>query len=225
MLPSGADAAQVLAINLSGSTNQYVLEMNEFAKKIGMTNSNFINITGLDATGQYSTLNDILILLKYSLANDTFKEIFTTKEYTLTNNLEVKSTIKTYQEKYDIDISRIIGSKTGTTNEAGLCLASYFKVKNQDILAITTNAPLNDSQPQNLIDSLKIINYLDENYEVPKQIPTQKKYVEIADNKKAKYNTANTHNSYLFIYLSIFFILLLFITKIIIKRDNFKNLK
>ncbi len=169
LLPSGADAAQALAISLSGSTNKYVLEMNEFAQRIGMANSHFVNITGLDTNGQYSTLKDVLVLLKYALNNPTFKEIFTTKEYILTNNLEVKSTIKSYEEKYNIDISRIIGSKTGTTDEAGLCLASYFFIQNHEILAITTNAPLNEEYPQNLIDSLKIINYLDQNYKIIKE--------------------------------------------------------
>ena len=173
LLPSGADAAQVLALNLASSKEEYVTKMNALASKIGMNNSNFVNTTGLDTNNQYSTLNDVLILLKYALKNPTFKEVFTTKEYTLSNNLTVKSTLKYYQEKYDLDISQILGSKTGTTDNAGLCLASYFMIKNHEIISITTKAPLSDI-PYNLIDTLNIIDYLNENY----NISEEKKYQE-----------------------------------------------
>ena len=212
LLPSGADAAQVLALNLASSTGEYVAKMNALASKIGMNNSNFVNTTGLDTNNQYSTLNDVLILLKYALKNPTFKEVFTTKEYTLSNNLTVKSTLKHYQEKYDLDISRILGSKTGTTDKAGLCLASYFIIKNHEILSITTNAPLSDV-PYNLIDNLTIIDYLDENYLIPEEIEPQENIINI-DNNNSK-NSLPTVNIY---YISIPTLLILFFTIIKITK-------
>lgn len=212
LLPSGADAAQVLALNLASSTGEYVAKMNALASKIGMNNSNFVNTTGLDTNNQYSTLSDVLILLKYALKNPTFKKVFTTKEYTLSNNLTVKSTLKHYQEKYDLDISRILGSKTGTTDKAGLCLASYFIIKNHEILSITTNAPLSDV-PYNLIDNLTIIDYLDENYLIPEEIEPQENIINI-DNNNSK-NSLPTVNIY---YISIPTLLILFFTIIKITK-------
>ena len=48
ILPSGADATQALAYSLSGNIPKFVKDMNTLAKKIGMSNSNFVNVTGLD---------------------------------------------------------------------------------------------------------------------------------------------------------------------------------
>ena len=48
MLPSGADATVALAFTTSGSIENFVNKMNITAQKIGMNNSNFVNVHGLD---------------------------------------------------------------------------------------------------------------------------------------------------------------------------------
>ena len=161
ILPSGADATTALAISISGSIDAYVNKMNALAKQLKMNNSHFINVTGLDAEGHYSTAKDILTLLKYALNNSIFKEIYTTKEYTLTDGLKVESTINNSQNTYDL--SRIIGSKTGFTLEAGLCISALINSHNHDILIITIGAPTN-KQRYNITDALELISFLDNNY-------------------------------------------------------------
>ncbi len=168
ILPSGADAAQVLAMALSGDITSFVRDMNNLAKNIGMNNSNFVNITGLDADNHYSTAQDIALLLDYALENPIFKNVYTTKTYTLTNGLVVNSTLNLYEEKFNLDTSRILGSKTGTTDRAGLCLSSLIDFENHEMVVITLNAPLNTGD--NVIDSLNLINFLDNNYTIPKPI-------------------------------------------------------
>ncbi len=164
LLPSGADATQSLAIALTGSVSNFVKKMNEQASLIGMTNSHFLNTSGLDIEGQYSTAEDVLKLLKYALNNSTFKEIFTTRKYVLQNGLEIHSTIQGYEEALEIEVERIIGSKTGFTDYAGLCLASLVEVANHEILIITIKAPYVKNEYYNLKDHLAIIDYLDSNY-------------------------------------------------------------
>ena len=93
ILPSGADATNALAISLFDSIDNMVFKMNELARSLNMNDTSFVNTTGLDAENHYSTANDVLTLLKYALNNKLFKKIYTTKEYTLTNGLVVKSTI------------------------------------------------------------------------------------------------------------------------------------
>jgi len=83
ILPSGADATIAIVISLNDSINDFVNDMNILAKSIGMTSSNFINVTGFDNDNHYSTIEDLLKLLKYALNNNTFKTIYTIKEYTL----------------------------------------------------------------------------------------------------------------------------------------------
>ena len=56
MLPSGADAAHSIAIALCGSQGAFVTKMNTLAQNIGMANSYFLNVTGLDKEGQYLSL-------------------------------------------------------------------------------------------------------------------------------------------------------------------------
>lgn len=164
ILPSGADATQALAYSLSGSINNFVNDMNTLAKKIGMENSNFVNVTGLDIDNHYSTVSDLLKMLQYALRNETFKTIYTTKSYTLSNGLVVDATVKKYNNLMKLDISRIIGSKTGYTNKAGLCISSIFESNNHEFIFISTNAEFIYGNYYNLKDNLNIINFMDKNY-------------------------------------------------------------
>lgn len=164
ILPSGADATQALAINISGSVDNFVDDMNKLAIKIGMNNSNFENVTGLDEDNHYSTLQDLLLLLDYSLNNELFKTIYTTKEYTLSNNLKVESTINKYNKMMNLDTSRIIGSKTGYTDDAGLCISALFNSHDHEMILITTDAPYVYGNFYNLKDALNLIEFIDKNY-------------------------------------------------------------
>ena len=67
MLPSGADATDSLALSLTGSIDNFVKKMNDKAKELNLKNTKFANTTGYDQEGHYSTLNDILSILKYAL--------------------------------------------------------------------------------------------------------------------------------------------------------------
>lgn len=165
MLPSGADATQALAYSLSGGINPFVEDMNSLAKTIGMNNTHFVNTTGLDIDNHYSTLSDLLILLKYALNNELFSQIYQTREYTLTNGLKVNSTIKIYNRTMNLNTSRILGSKTGFTNKAGTCISFLFKSNDHDYIAITTGAPHAQGYAYNLTDALNIIKYIDTNYD------------------------------------------------------------
>ena len=151
ILPSGADATIALAISLSGNIQNFVNKMNENALKIGMYNSHFTNVVGLDDINNYSTASEI------------FKQVFTAKEYKLSNGLEIKSTLYTYNKKINKDFSRILGSKTGFTLNAGLCIGAYFISKEQEILIVTLGA-IKDDNVYNLTDALSLIDFIDTNY-------------------------------------------------------------
>ena len=112
----------------------------------------------------YSSVDDVAKTLKYALKNKDFKKIFTTKKYTTTNGLVLSSTISAKAKVLNKDASYILGSKTGTTNKAGLCLASIASLSNIDYLLVTCGAK-NGSYPYNLEDALDTYNYYDENYE------------------------------------------------------------
>ena len=161
ILPSGADATNALAITLSGSIENYVSEMNHFVNKLGLGNTHFVNVTGLDADGHYSTANDVLKILDYSLNNELFYEVFTAKKYMLSNGLEVKSTLYKYNGD---DIYNIIGSKTGYTGNAGYCIATLSKTDGHDIIIILLGASHTNNQYYNIVDSTNLIDFINNNY-------------------------------------------------------------
>lgn len=165
MLPSGADATDSLAVSLFGSIDEMVNRMNSKAKELSLENTSFVNTTGYDANGHHSTAKDILTLLKYALENETFKEIYTTKTYTTSNNLKLNSTVVDFNKKYNYDLSYIQGSKTGYTDEAGQCLAALSKIDDTNIITITINAPYVSGSARHLIDITKLHDTLEENYE------------------------------------------------------------
>ncbi len=164
ILPSGADATHVLAFTSAGSVSKFVEKMNELAKKVGANDTNFVNVTGYDVDNHYSTATDILKILKYALQNETFKEIYCTKEHMMSNGKVVKATVLKYNDLLHLDISRIKGSKTGFTDEAGLCISALISSGGHDFIIITLNAPPESSKGYNLMDALSLIKFLDNNY-------------------------------------------------------------
>ena len=166
LLPSGADSTRAMAILVSGSEEAFVELMNNKAKELGMNNTHFVNCHGLDAEGHYSTINDVLTLLKYALENETFKKIYTTKSYTSSDGyFKMESTVVKTGKRYNVDVSNIIGSKTGFTYDAGQCLASLLNIHNTNFLLITAGA---ESQytPKHLLDFNKFYGYLNDNYSI-----------------------------------------------------------
>lgn len=190
MLPSGADATIALALTTTQSVDDFLKQMNTLAKKIGMNNSNFVNVHGLDEENHYSTVKDIKKLLEYALKNEKFKKIYTTKEYTLSNGKKIKSTVLKQGIKYNLNTEKILGSKTGFTANAGLCISALMEDDNHEILIITLDAPSTKGIPYNVKDALELINFIEKNYNIetiiePNQIIEELK---VKNSKIAKYN-------------------------------------
>lgn len=165
-LPSGADATNALAINLTGNIDNFVALMNEEAKKLGMLNTHFANTNGLDDKNHYSTVNDVAVLLKKALENEEFKKIFSTKKYlTSDHTLTFYSTLNRTLDTYNIDADYIVGGKTGYTLDAGRCLASlaYDEVNDISYLLVTAKAPTTTSY-YHVLDAKNIYEYYFENY-------------------------------------------------------------
>jgi len=166
LLPSGADAVNSLAIATAGDLPSFVKLMNDKAKELGMNNTSFENPIGMDHENNYSTASDLYILLKYVLHNNTFKKMFETKDYTMSNGMQVSATAKTFGDQINIDTSRIIGDKTGFTDPAEFCLAFEFVSHDHLFYAVLLGAPVeNFTDFKHLRDAVSIINYLDNEFD------------------------------------------------------------
>lgn len=165
ILPSGADATISLSHLVFGSTEKFIDLMNEKAKELELTHTHFVNVTGYDDEKHYSTALEVLKLLKYALKNELFNTIYNTKSYQLSNGLVVKSTLNKYGKNSSNDFSSILGSKTGFTDGAGLCMSALIKVKDKELIFISLGAPNVYGKSYNLEDTLTVIDYLNENYQ------------------------------------------------------------
>lgn len=185
ILPSGADCVQAIEIKLGGR-EKFAELMNNLAKKLNLENTNFSNGIGMDENN-YSSVKDIAILLTYALKNETFKKIYTTKNYKMTHGLEISSTVTHYNT---LDTSLISGSKTGFTNAAGFCISAIYQSEEYNYLIVTANAPYNTGRPTHVEDAITLIKYYLDNYHyltvyTKKDIITN---IEIVNSRQKTYN-------------------------------------
>lgn len=169
MLPSGGEAADSIAINISGSVLGFVGLMNEKAEELELKNTHFQNADGMDAIGHYSSAKDMAMLLKYALEDGNYRAIFTKKDYLSQPNdnhpegLYMTSTVFDKLKDYKQDGFEIIGGKSGTTDKAGLCWATLCLKNGKEYIIITMGAPYDDiDNPGDgqIQDTLDILNRL-----------------------------------------------------------------
>jgi len=162
MLRSGNDAALMIAKYVSGDVEKFVEQMNAKAKEIGMTNTIFVNPSGLDNSdsGNYSTAYDMALLTRYAMGYYEYREIVRTKSHTVKTNKKTyvwKNKNKLLQEEY------ITGGKTGYTEKARRTLVSTGSSDGMEFIVVT----IKDSDDWNTHKSLyeyAFLNYV--NYRV-----------------------------------------------------------
>ncbi len=141
MLRSGNDAATAVACSVAGNVSAFVALMNELAKSVGATNSNFENPHGLDSQNHFSTAYDLALITCYALKNNTFKQIVSSKKYSF---LKGKDRI-VWQNKNKLlsNYKHAIGVKTGYTKKAGRCLVSASEKNGQTLVCVVLDcAPM-----------------------------------------------------------------------------------
>ena len=165
MLPSGADAAQALTRLIAGSIDNYMNLMNQKAVELGLKNTHFINPTGLDAEGHYSTVEDVGTLFQYAIKNEEFLNIIKTKKYTTSNGrITFTSTIEKAKDRYGLSMDYVLGGKTGTTGDAGYCLATIANYNGVDYMLVTAKTIFPSTQPLNYQDAKTVYEYFMNNY-------------------------------------------------------------
>lgn len=208
ILPSGADAVNAVVNNTLGY-DKFIKKMNETAKKIGMNDTSYANPVGKDDENNYSTSNDLAKLLKYALKNETFKTVFTTKNYKTSNGLNLESTVNRYENI--LNTNEIKGAKSGFTKDAGRCLASITTLNNVDYLLVVINS--STTNPYNAVkDTITIYDYYNNNYgykniinddtfikEIPVDFSKEKTYKITGSEDIEKYLKNNTEVTYKYV--------------------------
>ena len=161
MLCSGNDAAVALANHIGGSIEGFADMMNKKAKELGCVNSHFITPHGLDQDGHYTTAYELACITDYALSIPKFKEIVSTKGYTVTINAQSKAITNTNELLGNMD--GVYGVKTGFTNGANRCLVTAYKSGDLDIITVVLGA---DTKKIRTTDSINLIEYAYKNYQV-----------------------------------------------------------
>ncbi len=171
MIPSGNDAAVVLAEYVGGSQQKFVQMMNDCVKKLGCKNTHFDNPHGLDSQTHYTTAEDLAVLTKAALKYNVFKNIVCEPKHTVpaTNMNEERNIINTnfminpvYVTYYR---SFIKGVKTGNTDNAGHCVVTYASKDGYSYLAVAMNGNYKDSdndkieENQSFMDSIRMYEW------------------------------------------------------------------
>lgn len=157
IIQSGNDASIAVAEHLAGSENAFANKMNEEAKRLGMTNTQFKNATGMPAEGHYASAKDLAVLAQAIIKDNThYYPIYSEKEFTYNNITQGnRNTLLTSDGTVD-------GLKTGHTAEAGYCLVASSERDNMRLIAVIMGA---NSMQARADEARKLLAYGFENFD------------------------------------------------------------
>ncbi len=136
LIYSANDVANLIAVNVAGSVDEFAEMMNEKANSLGATNSHFTNPSGLQDDEHYTTPYDMYLIFNEAINYGKFIEIIGMSEYSTLyhdasgaeKSFECESTNRYLNGRYNPPRAvTVIGGKTGTTAAAGACLTQLSK--------------------------------------------------------------------------------------------------
>ena len=161
IVSSANDASVALAETIAGSEEEFVKLMNKKARELNLDNTNYVNCTGLPTANQFSCAKDTAMLLKEIFKYDTYHKFSTIWMDTLNhpNNRqsELVNTNKLIRYYEGCD-----GGKTGSTSEAGYCLAATAKRGSMRLIGVVLGA---ENGKARFAETSKLLNYGFANFE------------------------------------------------------------
>ncbi len=156
LLPSGNDAAYSLAVNvgrlMAGDTNlsnqaaidRFCTEMNNKAKALGCTNTHMENPDGIHEENHYTTAADMYKIAAHALSVDAIRQVVSQPQVNVTflsgQQVTWHNTNRLVKENNVYTYAGATGLKTGSTNEAGSCLAASATRDGRTSIAIVMGA-------------------------------------------------------------------------------------
>ena len=152
---SGNDATVALAEKIAGTEASFVKLMNDKAKSLGLKNTHFVNSTGLDAEGHYSSAFDMAIMARELVKHQKILEFSSIYEDYLrkntSNSFWLVNTNKLVQFYSYID-----GLKTGYTGNAGYCLTATGKKRDMRLISVVMGE---ENTEKRTADTLAMLDY------------------------------------------------------------------
>lgn len=164
MLPSGNDAALVLADYVGGGISGFVEKMNAKAAELGCKNTHFANPHGLYDTNHYSTAHDMALIAKHAMKIKGFMDICNTVYYTPDGFKTLHNTnymLDSEAEGGQYYYQYTKGIKTGYLDEAGKCLVTSSDKNGDKYLCVCLGAAFSYAENVNyaMKDSAKLYDW------------------------------------------------------------------
>lgn len=164
ILSSAPDSAIAIAYHVAGGIPSFLEMMNEKAKALGMKNTRYNNVTGLEDANHYTTAADMYRLAAYAANIAAIKEAAKRKRYTIPQtNKSAARTLST--TNYLIDIATnyhypyASGMKTGFTDEAGRCLVATASYEGYSYVCVLMKAPNRIGNRAEFIDAANLFKW------------------------------------------------------------------
>lgn len=132
---SANDAAVAIAEHLYGSVEQFVAKMNGRAAELGMNDTHFVNCTGLPAEGHYTTARDVAVMAAELIRHPTYFD-YSTIWMDEVEHPDGRVTSLTNTNRLTQLYEGCDGVKTGSTSEAGYCMAATAKRGDMRLIAV-----------------------------------------------------------------------------------------
>ncbi|MEK7101336.1 MAG: D-alanyl-D-alanine carboxypeptidase family protein [Patescibacteria group bacterium] len=152
LVQSANDAAEVLAENFAGGRAAFISAMNTKAVDLRLTATHFINPSGLDETGHYSTAADLARLADSALVHPEFAKIVATE------NAVIATHVLTNINQLLGKVPGVLGVKTGNTLGAGQSLVTLVDRDSHPVIIVVLGST------DRFGDSEKLINWVYSNY-------------------------------------------------------------
>ncbi|MDO5356011.1 MAG: D-alanyl-D-alanine carboxypeptidase family protein [Conchiformibius sp.] len=160
IVQSGNDAAITLAETLAGSEEQFAVQMNEQAKKLGMAHTRFENSTGLPGKEHLTTVNDLMLLASAIIRDyPQYYPIYSIKTFAYNGISQPNRNLLLYRDP------SVDGLKTGHTASAGYNLIASSKRNGRRVVSVVVGA---SSEEARATESSKLLNYALQNFDTPK---------------------------------------------------------
>lgn len=150
LVPSGNDAAVTLAENYSGGYRIFLEKMNQKVAELGLKNTHFVNVSGVESPNHYTTAHDIAMIARNALTRQRFASIVSTKDITIQS---LKGHVYALTST-NILLGKpgILGVKTGWTPESGECLVILAERDSHRVLISLLNSQDRFGEGQKLVN-------------------------------------------------------------------------
>ena len=153
IIQSGNDASVAIAEQIAGSEDAFADMMNQYGEILGMTNTFFMNSSGLDTEVYYNTMSarDLSLLAQATISrHEDYYPMYAEREFTYNGIRQTNRNSLLFRDR------NVDGMKTGWTDAAGYCLVASAERDGMRLISVVMGTSSEDSRA---IETQKLMTY------------------------------------------------------------------